>query len=49
MQEELPLATLQTAVLDCLHAAGADSKIVALWQEVFNTEIQAEEDEDEFY
>ncbi len=35
-------------VLDCLQAAGADAKIMDIWQELVQMQIESEEDEDEF-
>ena len=35
-------------VFDCLQAAGADAKILAVWQDLVEMEIVAEDDESEF-
>jgi hypothetical protein len=35
-------------VVNCLQAAGADTKILAAWQDIVATEILAEDDESEF-
>ncbi len=43
---ELKQAT--SLVTDCLYAAGADAKILAVWQDVVKMEIEPENDEDEF-
>lgn len=36
-------------VVDCLRVAGADAKILAVWQELVETEIEPEADDDEFW